>query len=84
MRRSVLVVATAAVTAALASPAWAAGHDPRYRHHDRYRGHYYDYPDHHEPYWEDGPYDGYYDCYRRPDSHGNPETWCDHYWGRRS
>ena len=83
MRRWALVLTAAAMTAGLASPAWASGHDPRYRHHDRYRGSYYDYPDHHEPYSEDGPYDGYYDCRRQPDSQGNPETWCDHYWGRR-
>jgi hypothetical protein len=84
MRRSVLVLATAAMTVALASPASAARHDPRYRHHERYRGDSYNYPDHQEPRWEDGPYDGYWSCWRQPDSHGNPETWCDHYWGRRS
>ena len=60
-----------------------AGRNPGYRHHERYRGDYYNYPDHQEPYWEDGPYDGYYHCWRQPDSKGNPETWCDHYWGRR-
>jgi hypothetical protein len=88
MRRS-LVVLAASVLALVAVPPVGAtaarrGGDPRYRHHERYRGDYYDYPDHQEPYWEDGPYDGYYHCWRQPDSHGNPETWCDHYWGRRS
>ncbi len=84
MRRSVLVLAaTAAVVTLAPPPVSAARRDPHYRHHERYQGNHYDYPDHHEPRWEDGPYDGYYRCWRQPDSQGNPETWCDHYWGRR-
>ena len=105
MRRSVMVVAAAAMVAAVGGPAWAADARPpgshtvmaqehraddpgpppgdsRYRHHDRYRGDRYDYPDHQEPYWEDGPYDGYYDCWRSPGPR-HSETWCDHYWGSR-
>ncbi|HKN91133.1 MAG TPA: hypothetical protein VJ622_12705 [Acidimicrobiia bacterium] len=82
MRRAVMLVAAAAMVIAAGSPAGAT--DSRYRHHDRYRGDYYDYPEHHEPYSEDGPYDGYYDCRRSPGPHHHPETWCDHYWGRRS
>jgi hypothetical protein len=81
MRRSVLVLAATAALVTLAPPATAARHAAHYRHHERYRGDYYDYPDHQEPYWEDGPYDGSYSCWRQPDSKGNPETWCDHYWG---
>jgi|GEM_PF-5339978 len=82
MRRSVLVLAAIAAVVTLAPPpVSAARHEARYRHHERYRGDYYDYPEHQEPYWEDGPYDGYYSCWRRPDSRGKPETWCDHYWG---
>lgn len=84
MRRCVLVLAaTAAVVTLAPPPVSAVRHEPRYRHHERYRGDYYDYPDHREPYWEDGPYDGYYSCWRQPDSRGNPRTWCDHYWGYR-
>jgi hypothetical protein len=82
MRRSVMVLTATAMVVAMAAPAWGADGDSRYRHHDRYKGDYYDYPDHHEPYTEDGPYDGYYDCWRSSGPH-HSDTWCDHYWGSR-
>jgi hypothetical protein len=53
-----------------------------YRHHDRYKGNYYDYPDYHgDPYSDDGPYDGYYDC-RPTKGPRHSDMWCDHYYGR--
>jgi len=88
MRRLLAVVA-AAIVVGLGAPAWADGrdgqdpsrHDPsHYRHHDRYKGDYYDYPDYHGGRSDDGPYDGYYDC-RRSEGPRHSETWCDHYYG---
>jgi len=85
MRRVLAVVAAVGMVIGWGLPAGAddarQGH---YSHHDRYRGDYYDYPDYHgDPYKDDGPYDGYYDC-RRTEGPRHSETWCDHYYGRHS
>jgi hypothetical protein len=85
MRRTATILAAATMVLGIGSPAWGSrsGDDGGYRHHEHYRGESYDYDEHRgsDPYSEDGPYDGYYEC-RRQEGPNHPETWCDHYYGR--